>query len=66
MTESSNALDIDVTSDTDSEADRLEQATPAYDDPADTLPADVPLEADPADTYDQHREVPADDDYPHE
>ncbi|WP_455900514.1 hypothetical protein [Rhodococcus gordoniae] len=65
MTES-NALGIEIQSDNDSEADRLEQATPVYDDPADDLPSDVPLEADPADTYDQNREVPADDDYPHE
>jgi len=26
----------------------------------------VPLEADPVDTYEQHREVPSDDDYPRE
>lgn len=65
MTES-NALDIEIQSDHDSEADRLEQALPAYDDPADGLPTEVPLEADPADACEQYREVPADDDYPHE
>ena len=65
MTES-NALGIEIQSDNDSEADRLEQAIPVYDDPADDLPSDVPLEADAADTYEQYREVPADDDYPHE
>jgi hypothetical protein len=71
MTESSdavrsNAIEFDSPADKDSEADRIEQAIPVYDDPADTIPSEVPLESDPADTIDQYREVPEDEDYPHE
>ncbi|MEE2034523.1 hypothetical protein [Rhodococcus chondri] len=69
MTESSdavrsNAIEFDSAADTDSEADRIEQSIPVYDDPADVIPPELPLESDPADTVDQYREVPGDEDYP--
>ncbi|WP_226437787.1 hypothetical protein [Rhodococcus yananensis] len=66
MTDSSDAIGFEAVSDEDSEADRIEQATPVYPEPEDSLPVEVPLESDPADTVDQYREVPQDDDYPHE
>lgn len=64
MTESSDAIDFDIQPGDDSEADRLDQALPVVDEPVDTPPSEIPLEADPVDTYEQHREVPHDDDYP--
>jgi len=66
MTDASDAIDFDIQPGDDSEADRLDQALPVVDEPVDALPSDIPLEADPVDTYEQHREVPHDDDYPHE
>ncbi len=66
MTESSDALGFDIQQGDDSEADRIDQAIPVGEEPADVPPSDVPLEADPADTYEQHLEVPVDDDYPRE
>lgn len=65
MTESSNTIGFEAVTDEDSEADRIEQATPVYPEAEDELPREVPLESDPADTIDQFREVPQDDDYPH-
>lgn len=64
MTEPSDAIGFEGLTEADSEADRIEQATPVYDDTEDTLPAEVPLESDPADTVDQYRVVPEDEDYP--
>ncbi|MDV2476342.1 hypothetical protein ACWDTG_03975 [Rhodococcus zopfii] len=50
------------------EADRIEQATDAYDDEAadDVVPDQVPLEVDPGDAVEQSLSVPEDEDYPRE
>ncbi|TCN55040.1 hypothetical protein EV641_104305 [Rhodococcus sp. SMB37] len=66
MTGTSDAVEFQSLSTEDSEGDRVEQSTPAYDDPRDTFPSDLPLEVDPADAAEQNREVSVDDDYPHE
>ncbi|MCK0089858.1 hypothetical protein MWU77_03570 [Rhodococcus sp. F64268] len=66
MTDTADVLGFGSLSAEDSEGDRAEQSTPAYDEPRDTYPTDLPLEVDPADAVEQNREVAVDDDYPHE